>query len=569
MTKISGAEALLKALLMENVRFVFGIPGGQWIPFLDAIHRLGRKEGLEFIMTRHEQAAAHMADAYSRLTNDVGVCLGTVGPGAVDLVPGVFEAFSESSAVLVLTVQVQSWKAYPDTGSTQYCDHKGLFESITKWNAVVSHWRRIPELVQRAFRTALSGTPGPVHLDIPVDVLFYEGNADELIFLPPENYRIQEKPAPSPKAIDKAVEMILASENPLIHAGGAVQRSAAFQELRDLAERLQAAVTTTVYARGVFPADHPLSFIPMGYGAISAQAEADLVIDLGARLCAMDMWGREPGWGTPEEQKLIQVDINPESIALNRKVDLAVQADVGEFLRALLNRLKQKGVKREKPNKRLEQYRETENVWLEEFLEGGESNAVPIHPLRPVAEFKNYFPDDAIVVLDGGNSQVWATYLIRINRPFSFLAQSDSGMLGGGLPKALAAKLTFPDRPVYLLTGDGAFMFNVQELETARRLNLPIVVGVLNDRAWGMIKADQPDGRYIGVDFYDVDFSQVARSFGWYGERVKEPSEIREALKRAAKSGGPALLDILVDPEVNLKVPDLETLDGIWLDEVI
>ena len=307
----------------------------------------------------------------------------------------------------------------------------------------------------------------------------------------------------------------------------------------------------------------------MGYGAISAQAEADLVIDLGARLCAMDMWGREPGWGTPEEQKLIQVDINPESIALNRKVDLAVQADVGEFLRALLNRLKQKSVKREKPNKRLEQYRETENVWLEEFLEGGESNAVPIHPLRPVAEFKNYFPDDAIVVLDGGNSQVWATYLIRINRPFSFLAQSDSGMLGGGLPKALAAKLTFPDRPVYLLTGDGAFMFNVQELETARRLNLPIVVGVLNDRAWGMIKADQPDGRYIGVDFYDVDFSQVARSFGWYGERVKEPLEIRKALKRAAKSGGPALLDILVDPEVNLKVPDLETLDGIWLDEVI
>ena len=290
MGKISGAEALLKALLMEKVRYIFGIPGGQWIPFLDAIHRLGRKEGLEFIMTRHEQAAAHAADAYSRLTNEVGVCLGTVGPGAVDLVPGVYEAYSENSAILVLTVQVQSWKAYPDTGSTQYCNHKDLFAPITKWNAVVSHWRRIPELVQRAFRSALSGTPAPVHLDIPVDVLFYEGDEDDLQFLQPENYRIMNKPSPSPGDVERAVELIRASENPLIHAGGAVQRSGAFAELKALAERLQAAVTTTVYARGVFPDNHPLSFIPMGYGSISAQSEADLVIDLGARLCAMDMW---------------------------------------------------------------------------------------------------------------------------------------------------------------------------------------------------------------------------------------------------------------------------------------
>jgi acetolactate synthase-1/2/3 large subunit len=569
MGKISGSEALLKALLAENVRYIFGIPGGQWIPFLDAIHRLGRKQGLEFIMTRHEQAAAHMADAYSRLTNEVGVCLGTVGPGAVDLVPGVYEAFSESSALLALTVQVQSWKAYPDTGSMQYCDHKELFAPITKWNAVVWQWRRIPELVQRAFRSALSGTPSPVHLDIPVDVLFYEGDEEELNFLPPENYRIMEKPAPSPQTIDRVVEMIKVSSNPLIHAGGAVQRSGAFEELKAVAERLQAAVTTTVYARAAFPDNHPLSFIPMGFGAISAQSEADLVINLGARLCAMDMWGREPGWGLPEEQKLVQVDINPESIALNRKVDVAVQADVGEFLRALLKRLEEENIKRDKPNERLELYRDTENTWLEEFIEDGKSDAKPIHPLRPVGEFRKYFPDDAVVVLDGGNSQVWSTYLTRINHPFTFMAQSDSGMLGGGLPKAIAAKLIFPDRPVYLLSGDGAFMFNIQELETARRLNLPIVVGILNDRAWGMIKADQPEGRYIGVDFSDAKYSEIAKGFGCYGERITDPSEIKSALDRAVESGLPAVLDILVDPEVNLKVPDLETLDGIWLDELI
>ena len=569
MGKISGAEALVRALLSEDVRFVFGIPGGQWIPFLDAIHRIGRPQGLDFVMTRHEQAAAHMADAASRLTNRVGVCLGTVGPGAVDLVPGVFEAYSESSAVLALTAQVQSWKAYPDNGSTQFCDQKRLFEPITKFNAVVSHWRRIPELVQRAFRSALSGTPGPVHLDFPVDVLYAEGEEDDLQFLSPSEYRILDRPAPAPQALRQAVEMIKASENPLIHAGGAVQRAEAFGELRELAERLQAAVTCTVYARGVFPESHPLHFLPMGYGAISAQAEADLVIDLGARLCAMDMWGKVPGWGVPEAQRFVQVDINPESMALTRKVDLAVQADVKEFLKALLAELEREGVRRERPHPNHAQYHAAQEAWMADFAAAGASEAVPIHPLRPVAEFRSRFPQEAVVVLDGGNAQVWATYLTRIERPFSFLAQSDSGMLGGGLPKAIGAKLLFPERPVFLLTGDGAFGLNIQELETARRLGAAVVIGILNDRAWGMIKADQPGERYIGVDFHDADYAAIARGFGCFGERVERPEEIGPALARAEASGLPAVLDVLVDPAVNLKVPDLETLDAIWLDEVL
>jgi len=174
MAKLLGADVLIKCLLQEDVRFVFGIPGAQPTTILDAIHRFGRSEGLDFVMTRHEQAAAHMADTYSRLTGKPGVCLATVGRGAVDLVPGVYEAYVNSIPILVLTAQNQTWRSYPDHGSTQGCDQVDLFRPITKWNALVSHWKRIPAMVQEAFRMATSGRPGPVHLDLPVDVLFEE-----------------------------------------------------------------------------------------------------------------------------------------------------------------------------------------------------------------------------------------------------------------------------------------------------------------------------------------------------------------------------------------------------------
>ena len=178
MGKLLGSDVLIKCLLQEDAQFVFGIPGAQPLGITDAIHRFGRREGLDFIMTRHEQAAAHMADTFSRLTGRPGVCLGTVGPGAVDLVPGVYEAFVNSIPMLVLTCQNQTWRSYPDHGSTQGCNQLDLFRPITKWSAVVSHWSRIAPLVQEAYRMALTGRPGPVHLDLPVDVLFDEGDEE-------------------------------------------------------------------------------------------------------------------------------------------------------------------------------------------------------------------------------------------------------------------------------------------------------------------------------------------------------------------------------------------------------
>jgi len=568
MATISGAEALLQCLLQEGVRYVFGIPGDQWTPFLDAIYRIGRAAGLDFVTTRHEQAAAHMADAWARVTGEVGVCLGTVGPGAADLVPGVYPAWADSVPVLVLTAQNQSWRSYPDHGSMQALDQVSLFQPITKWNAFIGHWQRIPELVQRAFRTATSGKPGPVHLDIPPDVLVATGDEEELTVLPPHRYRATTPPAGDPALIEQAADLLARAERPLLHAGSGVLRAGAWEELVALAEYLAAPVTTSVGARGVIPEDHPLCLIPSSYGALGAQATADAVLFVGGRLGDLDFWGRPPAWGELGAQTWIQVDVNGESIALNRPVDLAIVGDAKAVLRDLLAAVKERTPQREEWPE-LEDARAAQEAWLRGFLEEAGSDAVPIHPLRLMREVREFFPREAICAVDGGTTAVWAFYLNRIYAPRTFLWAADSGHLGTGVPYAIGAKLARPDVPVYCITGDGSFGLNAMELETAVRLGTPIVVIIANDRAWGMIKGGQKlayEGRYIGVDFTDARYDKLAQALGAYGERVTEPDQIRPALQRAVESGLPAVLDVIVDPEVHMVPPDLETLDALWME---
>ena len=570
MSKILGADVLVKCLIQEDVRFVFGIPGGQLTTLLDAIHRFGREEGVDFIMTRHEQAAAHMADTYSQLTGKVGVCVGTVGPGAVDLVPGVYEAYVNSIPILVLTPQNQTWKSYPDHGSTQGCDHIGLFKPITKWNALVSHWKRIPAMVQEAFRQATTGRPGPVHLDIPVDILFQEGEEEELNILPPARYRPTVPPSGDPQLVKQAAEMLAQAKSPIIHAGGGALRSRACPEITALAELLGCPMSTSITARGAIPEDHPLYLIPLGFGSIAAHAAADLVLVIGSRLGAFDLWGKPPMWGKPDQQKIIQIDTAPESIAENRQVDLAILGDAKATLHDIYAVLDTMIEPREE-SPQFAQYRAAQNAWLQNFENLGSSDAVPIHPLRVVKDARAFFPRDALFVTDGGNTSIWTHYLTRIYESSACLWSCDSGMGGGGLPKAIAAKLVCPDRPVYAICGDGFFMMNVQELETAVRLGTNIVMVVNNDRAYGMIKAGQDVAlgqRYIGVDFADVRYDRMAEAAGWYGERVEDPKEITAALQRAVDSGKPALLDVIIDGRANLTPPDFATVVGVWLEGI-
>jgi len=567
---ISGGELLLRCIAQERVRYIFGVVGGQWLPFMDAIYRKGKELGVEYIGTRHEQAAAHMADAYARLTGIPGVCLGTVGPGAVDLVPGVYPAYADSIPIVILTVQNQTWKIYPDHGSTQGCNQLDLFKGVVKWNAVISHWKRIPELVQRAFRTATAGQPGPVHLDIPVDVLAEMGPEESVRIVPAERYRATKLPAGNPELVKKAAKMLAEANFPLIHPGGGVMRSKASEEVRELAEYLGAAVIPTVYARDALPNDHPAYYPPASMGALTAQPQADVVLVVGASVCDYDFWGQPPVWGPHDKQKWIQIDIDPEMIGVNRDVDVAIVGDAKETLRAILEEVKK--LTEKKPlnpalkacTEALESQRQTYKQYIEEDI-------TPIHPLRVIKECREFFPKNAISIIDGGNTALWYTYLNLIYEPGTFLQAADSGHLGVGLPWAIAAKLAQPERPVYAICGDGSFMLNIQELETAARLELPLVIVINNDRQWGMIKGGQKlafEERYIGVDFTDVRYDLVAQAMGCHGERVTEPKEIRPALERAVKSNKPAVIDVVVDREANLVPPDLAMINAIWLEGV-
>lgn len=557
MTLMNGGEVLVRALLKEGVRWVFGVPGAQLCTFTDAIARVGVPNGLEFVMTHHEAVAAHMADAVSRTSDMVGVCTGTVGPGAVNLVPGVYAAYNDGIPMVVITPQIHTSRSYPFKGSTQQLDQVGLFRPITKWNALVNRWDRIPEMVQWAFREATSGRPGPVHLDINMDVLFANGEIEKTAFIEPQKYRTFAKPYGDPAAVDSAVEMLLAAEMPLIHVGGGVMRAKAWDEVRELAEYLQIPVTTSVSGRGALPEDHPLLFTVKGMGAILCESTADVVLNVACTMSELDFWGKPNMWGEPLRQKFIYVDIDPGQIGLNRQFDVGIIGDAKAVLRQIIAKVKeQTGPVAERGF--VAEYREMEEQALNAYEELVKSDAKPIHPLRLISEAVDILGRDGILVLDGGNTALWTNIVSRVYQPRSFLYAEGSGQLGVGLPYAMGAKMANPERPVYIIHGDGAFMINCHDIETAVRLKLPIIDIVSNDSAWGMIKATQRaafDRRYIGVDFNDIRLDLVAESMGAQGIRVESPDEIRPALEEAVASDVMTVIDAVVDREANIDVP--------------
>jgi len=568
MAVMNGGEVLVRALLKEGVRWVFGIPGGQLCTFTDAIARVGVRGGMEFVMTHHEAVAAHMADAVSRTSDMVGVCTGTVGPGAVNLVTGVYAAYNDSIPMVVITPQIHSDRSYPFKGSQQQLDQIGLFRPITKWNALVNRWDRIPEMVQWAFREATSGRPGPVHLDVNVDVLFGNGEIEEAAFLPPERYRTLTKPCGDPEAVGEAVNMLLAAERPLIHAGGGVMRSKAWDEVRELAEYLQIPVTTSVSGRGTLPEDHPLLFLPKGMGAIMAESSSDVVLNLGCTMSELDFWGKPNMWGEPSAQKFIYVDIDPRVIGLNRQFDLGIIGDAKTVMRQIVERAKKEAAPARERDF-IAAYRDMEEQALNAYEELAKSDSKPIHPLRLISDAVEMLGRDGIMIMDGGNTALWVNIAGRVYEPRSYLFAEGTGQLGVGLPYAMGAKMANPERPVYILHGDGSFMINCQDIETAVRLKLPIIDIVSNDSAWGMIKGAQHaafDRRYCGVEFGDSRLDLLAQSMGARGIRVESPDEIRPALEEAASSDRITVLDVAVDREANLDVPVLfSMIVDLWL----
>lgn len=558
MSEITGGELLLKCLKEEGVSHIFGVLDGSYNPFLAKLNDYG----MRLIAPRHEAAAAHMAEAWSRIRGEPAVVVGGIGPGAANMISGIITAYAEGTPVIAISGQRRRNIIYPDRGgSFQNVDLLGLYGPVTKWSAGVRDWRRLPELIRRAYREATSGRPGPVYVEIPEDVMRGKGDPESVNIWPPSKYRAGRPGAGDPASIAQAAEMLAHAERPFLHAGRGVLWAGAWEEFLALGDHLAAGFSTTLGARGVVPEDHSRYFAPLNRDALeTARSEADVVLVVGARIGELDGWGREPSWGDPARQKVIHVDVDPASIGLNRPVDLGIVGDARAVLAALLHAVQALAEPRgEHPG--FERYRELTRAWETQLGKALQGPPGQNHPGRIVKAVREYFPREAITVMDGGNTSLWCTNYNPILAPRSFLYTANFGHLGAGLPYAVGAKLAAPERPVYLISGDGALGFNIQELETARRHNAIIVVVVICDRGWGMERASQmfaQVGAMIETELYpETRYDRVAEAFGCYGEKVESMDGLRPALERAVASGKPALIQVMVDSIANMAPPGL------------
>jgi len=546
---INGGDVLIKCLLEENVKYMFGITGGQLLKIYDAVYRWGREKGIDTVMFRHEQAAAHAADAWARITNKPGVCFGTVGPGATHLVPGVGAAWSDSIPVIAIVPQVAL--NLEDTFTLQGdLDQVSLFKPITKYQTSVRELKKIPDAVQKLFREATGGQPQPVLLEIFPDALSEQINEEKISILRPEQYRALNKPSIKNNLIKKSLDLLKNAKKPVIVSGGGVMRAEAWQELKEFAEYLQIPVITTIMGIGTLEFSSK-SYLGLSMTSVSFQAtsQADVVLALGCKFGFSLGHGRKPAWS--KSQKMIQVDIDPTIIGRSKPITLGIEGDCKMFLKQILDEAK----KTNKVEKRewLDTLIEKKKSIVESRIIISSNDDIPIDPKRMVKEVFQFMDEDAILILDGGNMVFFAAEQIdfyKPRKPLSTLMAAGMGHLGTSIPYGIAAKLAKPDKQAITISGDGAFMMNIQDLETAVRLGLKNLIYVIgNNSAWGMIKVGQDLGyqkRYIDTDFPDFDYARCAEGFGCYGEVVKDPNELRPALERAKSSNKPAVIDVKI-----------------------
>lgn len=549
MMKMTGGEILLRSLKVENIPFVFGIVGGRFMSFL---RQVSLEPTMEYIGTRHEASAAHMAAAVFHSTGKMGVCLGEMGPGSVNLVPGVQSAFNNNIPMLVMTSNNPNRSSYPFHGMFMDFDAENLFKPITKWNAVVRDGKRIPELIQWAFREALSGKPGPVHLDFSADALSHTVDVDESMFdVEPRQYRVMERTRSSVKAITQAVDILMKAERPLLIAGGGVVASKAEEEFRQLAKILKAPSTATQMGTGIVSSEDP-DYIGQG-GIIGGDAitrslqEADVILAVGCRFSSW-LWGKNgplsPGGPL---QKIIHIDIDPSIIGKLTRVEVGIQGDAKAVLRDILELLILKKVKvddRGWTSSLVETYRSYREEMNQLLLD----DQPVLHPARLAKEIGEFLPEQALVVFDGGHTTFWSNDFTPILEPRTRFHEPGNSQLGYGTPYAHAIKLLYPDRQVFSITGDGSFGFSLQELDTARRYGIQVIHIIHNNSAWGIQQSSQQNmyNYSYGVDLSGTNYADIAKGFGCYGERVSHLKDIKPALKRALASGLPAVIDVEV-----------------------
>jgi acetolactate synthase-1/2/3 large subunit len=535
---MKASDLIVQCLENEGVRYVFGLPGEEIMDILDSL----LDSPITFIPTRHEQGAAFMADAYGRLTGRAGVCLSTLGPGATNLATGVADANLDRAPLVAITGQAGRDRVHKE--SHQHVDIVEHFRPLTKWNTHVETAAVIPEVIRKAFKLAESEKPGACHIEVPEDVA---GEAAEGTPLSTERTR---RPSPDGPALQTAAQLIEGASFPLIFAGNGVARGEASRELRDLARSHGIPVVHTFMAKGTMPYDDELCLLSAGLQArdyISCGFDkADLIIAVG-----YDPVEYAPKFWNPDRKKpIIHIDFTPAEVDSFYQPAVEVVADVREALERLNGLVK--GQKDPTP------YRTLRRVILEQLEEGAADDTFPLKPQRILRDLRAQMARDDILISDVGTHKLWIARTYPAYEPNTVLISNGFAAMGFALPAAVSAKLVHPERKVVAVSGDGGFLMNCQELETARRLGLAIVNVIFRDGGYNLIQWKQQThyGRESGVTFGNPDFVELARAFGAKGYRVESARQLSPILAEALAQPGPSIIDVPVDYGENAKLTE-------------
>lgn len=547
MKKMTGAQAIISCLKEENVKTIFGFPGGAVIDLYDEL----LNSDIEHVLVRHEQGAVHAADGYARATGEVGVALLTSGPGATNGVTGIATAYLDSIPIVVLTGQVP--RALIGNDAFQEVDIVGITRPCTKHNYLVKDPDDLVPTIREAFYIAASGRPGPVLIDLPKDIIASMVQFPKKIPIKMQTY--QPNLEAHPGQIEKACKAILKAQKPVLYIGGGVILSDSSKELTELAHKLSAPVTQTLMGLGGFPGSDPLSLGMLGmhgsYAANMAVAKSDLLIAVGARFDDR-VTGRLDAFAPHAD--IIHIDIDPTSISKNVEVDIPIVADCKHALQAM--------------NKWFDNYSdfdaktsaEKHQVWIDQVNEWQEKHPLSyldegeiIKPQFVVQMLDKLTGGDAIITTEVGQNQMWAAQFYKFNKPRHLLTSGGLGTMGYGLPAAIGAKKAFPNATVIDIAGDGSIQMNIQELATAKQWNAPVKIAILNNNYLGMVRQWQElfyNKRYSATPMeVTPDFVKLAEAYGAVGLRAKTKSEVEPVIKEALATDNLVIMDFVIKRE--------------------
>jgi acetolactate synthase-1/2/3 large subunit len=556
MLKLSGGQAIVKMLENLGVERAFGVPGFQALPYYMAI--LHSKK-MKHVLVRNEQAGAFAADAYFRACGKVAVCDGTCGPGATNLITGFAESYFAAVPVLGVTSNVVS--SNEGRGANMEAPQDEAIAHFAKDVIMIREVKRVPELVRKAFHTAVEGRPGPVLIDMPEDIYYDEYEFDESEF---KVYDCNTSPVnrfiPELSSLRNALEVIKNAQNPVMLCGGGIHNSGAQKEVQEFAELLSIPVATTISGKGSIPENHPLSINLFGrYFRFANEfiKRADVIVVAGSKLAEMSTirWSLIPGTA-----KIVHIEIEPTVIGKVYSTAYPLIGDAKATLGQMIEMLKADGVKKPEHHPVYDEIKAAADKWRAEASEKIDDAKIPVNIAHMLDVLHKYAPENAILIGDGGFAAHWSSvfWTVNSNEGRHYIANRGQAAIGYGLPAAVGAKIAAPDKPVITLSGDGGLGYSIMEMETAVRCKLPIILIVVNNMCFGYVKALEhfKFGEYIAVDLLDINYAEMAKIFGCYGVRITDPKDLDQAFQDAlARTDKPSIIEVMVTTDPSQMLP--------------